>query len=192
MNKALIIFDWDDTLFPTYWLFDNKIKLNNADDVKYYLLYFQELDNILVKLLKKSLQFGSVIIITNANGSWVQQSAHSLPKAYDFINRNIKVISARDMYQETHDVYDWKILTFNYDIFNDVNSAQQIISFGDAEYEHNALISLSRNRTTCKYLKLIRLVKNPSFDVILDQLNSLIKALPEICMKESHLDLIFQ
>lgn len=190
-KNILIIFDWDDTLFPTYWLFDNKIKLDNGRDVKNYLLYFKELDNLLLTLFKKATTLGQVIIITNANRSWLEQTVNSLPQTNLFIRKYIHVLSARDMYQDTYNIQDWKIMAFNYDIYKYVSWAKHILSIGDAEYEHNALISLANTNYQDKYLKLIRFVPNPSFDLILDQLKSIIKALPYICQKKSHLDLNF-
>lgn len=190
--NILFIFDWDDTLYPTHWLLYNNIKINNKKDVGKYLLYFQELDKLLLKLLQMASQNGSVIIITNANESWVSNSMKSLPKTANFIDENVKVVSARDIYQDTHDIDDWKIMTFNYSIYNYVNWANQIVSFGDADYEHNALISLSRRYAPYKYLKLIRLMKEPTFDILLDQLNSIIRSLPQICKTENHMDLTFR
>jgi len=61
--------------------------------------YFAQLDALIVKLLKKTLEENSTsILVTNAHKSWVEYSAQSLlPETYKFIftDEKIKVISAR-------------------------------------------------------------------------------------------------
>ena len=67
-----------------------------------------------------------------------------------------------------------------------------IISVGDADYEYNALISLDTwNHKSSKILKSIRFMKDPSHDTLVDQLEVLINAIPEITHRKTHLDLKF-
>lgn len=189
-RKTLIIFDWDDTLFPTHWLFNNNIKLDNAQDIRRYLLYFQELDKVSYKLLQHALQYGKVLIVTNANKDWVEQSSRYLSNTQKLLQEKILVVSARDLYQKTHTINSWKIMTFNNEIYKFIRNASQIVSIGDADYEHNALISL-KQEIDKKNLKMIRLTKLPEFDVLLDQINILNNAMPEIIQMRNHLDLSF-
>lgn len=71
-QNTLIIFDWDDTLFPTYWLISTGINMRSLDDIRKYLVYFKELDTIVSKLLYEALRLGKVIIVTNASIDWIR------------------------------------------------------------------------------------------------------------------------
>ena len=49
--KTIIILDWDDSVFPTFWTNKNMINLNNEESINEYKLYFIELDNTISNLL---------------------------------------------------------------------------------------------------------------------------------------------
>ena len=66
-SETLIILDWDDTLFPTSWLYQNKIDLSDSHIRNEYQTLFAELDNILYSLLIKLINLGKVVIVTNAS-----------------------------------------------------------------------------------------------------------------------------
>jgi hypothetical protein len=192
LKKILIIYDWDDTLFPTYWFTINNIDINNYNNIYQYKLYFQEIDNILYKLLSLSLKYGYVAIITNAQKSWVDFSAKTcLPQTYTLLNNKIEIISANDQYSETEiNVNNWKINAFKNLNYNDITD---IISIGDSLYEYNALTKLQYNND-CKgkYLKVIKLISIPQYNEYIDQLNLLKINLHVICKINTHLDLNFK
>jgi hypothetical protein len=190
-SRALIIFDWDDTLFPTSWIFGNNIKINDKVSTKNYIVYFNELDNSIYKLLLMSLHIGKVVIVTNANINWIHLTKDILPKTSKLIESYIPIISARDVYYGIHDMNKWKIYAFNNDIGHLVSWANQIISIGDAEYEYNALISLKSYVYDWKKLKTVRLVKNPSFDTLIDQIEVITKSIDDIYKHNNHMDLNF-
>lgn len=190
-NKALIIFDWDDTLFPTSWLLNNGISLTNMLNIKKFIVYFKELDSIVSKLLIRSLKMGKVIIITNANKDWIKISKYVVPETSKIIDRFIPVISARDLYQQMVDIAKWKTFAFNNNIGNYTQWAKHIISVGDDEYEYNALISLKQYIPYGKILKVIKLIKHPTFDQLIEQLETLRNSLNDICKTRNHLDIGF-
>lgn len=199
-KSTMIILDWDDTLFPTNWVIKNGINvlnvltLLNVDKTNQYIVYFKELDNVLYKLLKTLLTYGKVVIITNAMPEWIKVSSVILPKTY-YILRKIKVISARKNYQDVSDkMMDWKMMAFKDEIEKEFKNCKpmHIISIGDAEYEYNALINLIEINQECeKLLKAIKFMKDPSHDILVDQVELLTKAIPTIIEKPSHLDLKF-
>lgn len=190
-NNTLIIFDWDNTLFPTTWLMKNSIKLNIITDVKKYQLYFHELDNVLYNLLHKSISFGKVIIVTNAMKEWVMMSKSILPKTSQLIDDNIEIISARELFNKKYSMEDWKKNVFQTIITQYVVWANQIISFGDAMYEYDAVVSLNNKIKKNTYLKIVKLMASPNFDDLIDQLNVMNKAITDIHKTNNHLDLRF-
>lgn len=193
-NKTLFILDWDDTLFPTNWVMKNGINLSVSGTRDQYIIYFQELDRVLSKFLKRAIGLGKVIIVTNALLDWVKMSSVVLPNTYHLL-RNVEIISARGNYKEkSSNMMDWKMMAFRDTIdkeFKNV-SLMNIISVGDAEYEYQALIALNdRKKGTKKYLKSIRFMKDPTHDILIDQLKVLSDAIQKIWDKDTHLDLKF-
>ena len=89
MNATLIIMDWDDTLFPTNWVMKNGIDLQKADTRDQFIVYFQELDDVLSRLLKSLVVYGKVIIITNAMPEWIELSSIVLPKTCNILKHRI-------------------------------------------------------------------------------------------------------
>lgn len=164
-NNTLIIFDWDDTIFPTNWTINNGLNINDSSSIDRHITYFQDLDNTVFQLLQKLSQRGKIIIVTNAVASWVYSCCELLPKTKKIIN-NTKVISARNLYQtKTNDIQHWKILAFKNEI-NNHNSVINVISIGDAEYEYNALINLDKMKKK-DILKLLDLLKIQHMTILL-------------------------
>jgi hypothetical protein len=90
---------------------------------------------------------------------------------------------------------DWKTMAFR-DVVDEEfknNSLMHVISVGDAEYEYQALIALNdiKDTETIKYLKSVRFIKNPSHDTLIEQLEVLNIAIPDVWLKRNHLDLLF-
>jgi hypothetical protein len=196
-SHTLIILDWDDTLFPTNWVMKNGINLLNTFNKDKYIIYFQELDNVLSRVLLTLSKYGKVIIVTNALPEWIKVSSIIMPKTFLLVEK-IKVISARGIYQQySSNVNDWKEMAFKNEVAIEFKNKKfiNVISVGDAEYEYKALISLykwnHRNEKIHKILKSIKFMKDPSHDVLIDQLEVLMISIPEISKKTTHLDLKF-
>lgn len=191
-NNVLFILDWDDTLFPTTWILQNNINISEINDLNPYIVHFSELDETLYKLFYKLLMIGKVIIITNATLGWITTSLKILPKTFGIIRKNVNIISARDKYQRTSNMPVWKSNVFMYDILPLSRNAKHIISIGDADYEYNALTNLTNSTYyKNKYLKSLRLVQLPSFDILVEQISIMINTIGLICDQNKHLDLLF-
>lgn len=194
-NNTLFILDWDDTLFPTNWVINNNVKIMLPDSHDHYMVYFQELDRVLSKFLNKLTSYGRVIIVTNAALEWVNISSIVLPKTYHLLKK-VKIVSARTEYKKkSSNMMDWKTMAFRDIIDNEFKNSSliNVISIGDAEYEYQALISLNKTHRIkgIKYLKSIRFMRQPTHDILIDQLNTLNDAIPQIWNKTQHLDLKF-
>ncbi len=194
-NKTLIILDWDDTLFPTSWITRNNIDLTDPDTQNKYIISFSRLDLLLHKLLTNFLRYGNVIIVTNAALKWILISSNILPSTQELIKLNVRVISARDHYQEKlpDKSSSWKKLVFEKLIINSQNKTlKNIISIGDADYEFYALINLSKYQTrNSRALKSVRFMKGSNFESLVKQLEILNDKVEDICYQNKHLDLEF-
>lgn len=197
-TETLIILDWDDTIFPTSWIFKNKIDIFKQDVRESYMLHFTELDNIASRVIKKFLTFGQVVIVSNALPAWLHFSGLLLPKTYNLLLKQSEFISARADFQTVStDINKWKELAFKKIFIKKLftKQIQNIISVGDADYEYHALIKLynyNKLRSNKRYLKSIKFIKDPTFDTLIDELQVLYKSIPQICMIKKQLDLNFK
>lgn len=196
-DNTLIFIDWDDTLFPTSWITKNKIDVSDKRVRDKYLVMFSELDNVLYKFLKKALSLGDVIIVTNASRSWIDLSMKLLPQSSKIIDAKIKIVSARDKFGHHSDTYVWKQFAFEEEAhvsLKDKKDVHNIISIGDAEYEHKALIKFydwSKIVPQKRILKKIKFLSSPTYYSVIDQINVLTSCLDKICLKKKHVDLVF-
>ena len=114
-SQNLVIFDWDDTLFPTTFL-------NPVDDSQYEVLrdrYAQPLrviEDEAIKLVQLVLKEALVVVITNAKKGWVEfSSSFFMPRLHALMMRGyLRVLSARVDYEELYpfDTYKWKEMAF--------------------------------------------------------------------------------
>ena len=108
--KTLIIVDWDDTLYPTSWVVNNKIDLTSPITKLKYTKYYKTLDICLSSTLNHLKLYGDILIITNAMTEWVELSLSVLPITKRVIEY-IPIVSARARYQDTQPMSEWKKLT---------------------------------------------------------------------------------
>jgi len=166
-QKCIVIFDWDDTLFPTTTIVFNDNKGVSAGKLR-------ELGEAVYNLLAKYLKtFGAqnVFIVTNGSKSWVLHSLKMISQRYqacfdgtddekgrseDYFaaiyntlisSNSIPVVSAQDEYKYRYPQQPtlWKTLAFKSIVkayFNLYSSSDNniycIISIGDSEDEFKA------------------------------------------------------
>ncbi len=192
-NNTIFIIDWDDTLYPTSWIVNNNIDLTDPKSRYKYIKYFEQLDKYLNSLLDKLMKLGEVIIITNALPEWIELSVSVLPKTKYYL-KNIKVVSARQKYQNYTKMPDWKKHAFLDVIVKKTKKQkyQNILSLGDADYEYNALINLYNHKLIPhKYLKSIRFMKSTDYNTLIEQLKMIFKNIEIICKMPRQIDLTF-
>ena len=192
-TKTLIIVDWDDTLYPTSWTVNNRIDLTSPMTKLKYTKYYKALDLCLSSTLNSLKLYGEVLIVTNAMLEWVNLSLSVLPKTKRVLS-DIAMVSARERYQNTQPMSEWKKLTFLDEIGKRINtkSYTNLLSLGDAEYEHVALINLYKSTLIDhKYLKSIKFIKSTDIAVLMEQLEIIQVSIKEVCKAQRHMDLRF-
>lgn len=132
---SLIIFDYDDTLFPTTFM-------QHHQDLKTHDL--QELDRMIVQLMHTIKIAGhEIIIISNGSLGWIRESSSVfLPNFFKFIkSNNIRVISARDIYERSQIPYEnWKRFTMiGTCILPEYSAIQGLIGIGDSSIDQMAV-----------------------------------------------------
>ena len=173
--NTIIIYDWDDTLFPTSYIHD-KMPVNTTD--------MELLEDKNIKLIELSRQLGQTIIITNASTLWIYNSAEEyMPNLYKYIKyNNIPIISAREYATGLHitDYLQWKDITFYNTIkrLSTQSHINNILSVGDAVYERNALMKYGRFINTrtdhTTYIKTIKYIDRPTPLNMIHQTTSLL------------------
>ena len=114
-SQNLVIFDWDDTLFPTTYL-------NPVDDSQYealrdrFHIALSQIEDEAIKLIKLCLKDALVVVITNAKKGWVEfSSSFFMPRLHALMMRGfVQVLSARVDFEEMFpfDTYKWKEMAF--------------------------------------------------------------------------------
>lgn len=137
-TNNLIIFDWDDTLFPTSAFMPrshddlNRIRKRHSD-------LFKKLDEAVVELFRAVItDQNQVAIVTNAKLHWVYYSSQLLlPKTAELLKGQVKVVTARvnglDLPAE-----QWKISCFEIlfqELGFDARSVTNLVVVGDSMNE---------------------------------------------------------
>src|SRR5574344_1616782 len=145
MNN-LIIYDFDDTLFPSFSYVMHMIDFNDVEA-------FNEIDNIMFELLKYSLSIAEVIIISDGDIGWLLEILNHLPKSFKLINDQIEIVSTVNYYSHLFrkNVNEYKL---NYILEN--------INIGDGKNELFASISI--NEMFEDKIKHIELIYESSYD----------------------------
>jgi hypothetical protein len=205
--KTIMLCDFDDSFFPTFWVNQNMISLSSEESINEYKLYFIELDKTISDFLVSVLTQTEIYFVTNASLKWIKVCLNVLPKTRKIImENNIRIVSARDNYSQTlSSPTEWKINTFR-DIVSKVvnnlsndsecNTILNIISIGDANYEYIALLNLdnyfkNKNNSIGYLLKSIKFIERPHFDLVIDQIQVVKRNINTIINKVGYVDLKF-
>mmetsp|Transcript_124994 Transcript_124994/g.312421 ORF Transcript_124994/g.312421 Transcript_124994/m.312421 type:complete len:358 (-) Transcript_124994:100-1173(-) len=207
----LIIFDWDDTIFPTTDLTadghfaPSAASADQQDAIERLLRLMlwsrrnelQSVTKAAARALREARSVGRVVIVTNAIEGWVQTTAGKfLPDLVADLT-DIPVISARSVFepQGIADAARWKVLCFHrlirYLQLGD-SEAGQIISIGDSWHERAAAFEVAQDATIAWHAKSLKLLERPSVAQIAQQLDVVAQYLTQFSLYEGSLDLSMQ
>lgn len=201
--SRIVIFDWDDTLFPSVLHRDNESKISdNSDNCA--------IDDQIVFILSTILEDKNNLffIITNSEHGWIEFSSQKyLPRTHQWLNENaiilqnttnvtnvtnvkdesnkLKILSAYSFYKDIHPDNQilWKIQAFRkvvQDCLNSTNSTNlsqitQIIAIGDGVQERIAMKHLAKEFKDYKFIfKFIQFINLPQqIEMIIGQLRQI-------------------
>ena len=182
--NTILIFDWDDTLFPTSWLQSNEIRQGNI--TKDVAIQLEDLDNICIQFLKHAQNLGRIVIVTNSINDWVKISSKLfMTRVHDFISE-IDVISARSKFRNLP-IKECKVQTFKELIDDDILN---ILSFGDTSNDRDALFLATKDQTGI-YSKSVKFLQTPTIDELKTQLILLTDSIDKLWENNKNLDLVF-
>lgn len=158
-SNTILIFDWDDTLFPSTWLSLQDLTLDeNCRIPPNKARILNEMAECSKRLLKVATSLGTVVIVTNAEEGWIDLSCKKfLPSLYDYLSQ-FKQLSARTKYEKqiSNCPFTWKQMAFRDEIyahFQKKATPQRaggrdhnfcVVSLGDSAHERLAVISITQ------------------------------------------------
>ena len=171
-HNSIIIFDWDDTLFPTSSLTKNGIYIDYNNLTEKEKEKISNLEELVLNVLTLSIEKGDTFIITNAGKGWVEFSSMKYYPKIKNVLEKIKIISARENYENKYpnDSQKWKMLSF-LDVQKNLNCnlVTNIICLGDSFIEIQAGLKLA-SMFTQAFIKVVKFRESPKFDELIKQL----------------------
>ncbi len=111
-KQHLLIFDWDDTLFPRSEL--RRCGIQRQVDVPHHTsVNLRKLEDKAIQVLRVAHSIGDVLVISNATCQWLRYSAEQFyPRVVQYMNsvKDMQVISARDRVGNHAEIHMWKVL----------------------------------------------------------------------------------
>lgn len=216
-TKRMVIFDWDDTLFPTTEFIKKSKPMSIENLYKWGSRVFE-----LLKLYIDTFGAQNVYIITNGDKGWIEYSLQMASKQFQILNNcrspfkpclldyfisiksllqvyRIKTISARSLYQDEYPKQSktWKEYTFIDQAFNHFYEENKgiILSIGDSFDEwiaSNDCIEFMNNYLDKEEsnfcLQRIKLQRTPSLDQLMKQWRTLILIAHDLNLQTSSFD----
>jgi hypothetical protein len=192
--RPLILFDYDDTLFPSSEMAQRGLSLHSGRDSVDPELYrlLREHEAGVKELLTKSKRIGDVCIVTNAEEGWVQMSAEKfLPGIAEHIH-DMPVISARTQFErQTASPVEWKLFAFRNLIKARAHQwgyQQHVISFGDSHAERWAAkhTSIDFNGSL---VKTVKFREKPTLVQLSRQIQLITSQMETVIVHQGELDL---
>lgn len=193
-SRIVIIFDYDDTLICSSslckhgqpgFLFNDSIDNNITTELI-------ELELQAIKVLSSSLQYGEVIIITNANNHWISFTLTTFfPLLCSFIaEKNIPFLSAHELFafQSPNNPLLWKINCFQQILtsFHSNQTISHLISIGDGLYEKIACQTIASHYSIP--WNVIQFISSPSITQLTKQLSLLLSYIQSVLHLKSNLN----
>lgn len=189
----LFIFDWDNTLLPTYYLARENV-INEGELPLEYFNIFSLLEKNVYKLLKKCIEGGDTYIITNSDVGWVELSANKYFPSLVKLLRMINIISARKTYKDIYpdSINIWKEKAFlSLKEKDNIELVTNIICIGDSYIELEAGKKLAFEIGNCN-IKSIKFIENPMPSDLIKQINLILSKFNYIISKPKNLSITIE
>jgi len=214
-DQTVIIFDWDDTLCPStccrrHVRFDYKGKLLGKLSTENAEVLAQLTEQV-IPLLKAAQTLGQVFLVTNARRPWVDTSCKNFMPTVQAHLKGIEIIYAMEFLAEDERA-DFAVnpgllteskaramkaaISQHYSRYPN-QSWKNIISVGDALYEHDAIRQVAKDRPSTRGLKpakkcrtkTVKLIEGPTLMGLNVQLNIIESWLEKIVQCDDDVDI---
>lgn len=173
-HNTIFIYDWDDTFFFTSEFMEKSDLKKLSEISKKDKKKIEIIEDCVKTILTKSLNKGSVFIITNSSEGWVEASTKIFYPNLEPLLDRINIISARSLYEKQYPKNKemWKLNAFldlqsKYNF--DKNKLTNIICIGDNGNEIEAAKNLNKSFKNA-VIKTLKFQEVPSIDKLIKQL----------------------
>jgi len=172
--ETLLIFDWDDTLFPTSWLQEQGLLVDGATMSAEQEAKLELMAECARLTLQTALEIGKVVIVTNAAKGWIEMSSARFTPSLVSLLKTIDMVSARSHFEKySQEPSEWKRMAFEHEVdlfYGSGHAGQQrnIVSVGDSVHEMHALKSVTQSMPSCCG-KSLKLMEFPSVEQLIEQ-----------------------
>ncbi|CAD7923359.1 unnamed protein product [Amoebophrya sp. A120] len=185
IENTLIVFDWDDTFFPTSALERSRLLRIPAQKMRPQLVQqLNYLAQMVVETLTLAEQYGKVVIITNSAPGWIDTSCQAFMPVMHAKIRSYPIFAKPMNYLLTYklDVFKRELLQGRY---------QNLVSVGDGIAERTATLRLVGTQAagTHRFCKSIKLKEMPTIQQLIDQLDLCQRRLEHLSKYQGDLDL---
>eukprot|EP00929_Paragymnodinium_shiwhaense_P009488 TRINITY_DN113677_c0_g1_i1.p2 TRINITY_DN113677_c0_g1~~TRINITY_DN113677_c0_g1_i1.p2 ORF type:complete len:337 (-),score=94.90 TRINITY_DN113677_c0_g1_i1:325-1335(-) len=200
-EETLLILDWDDTVLPSTWVHMQGLRLDDASFVTdSQREQLDEVAAVAAETLRVAKQFGTVVLVTNAERGWIELSCQKfMPTLYSALD-GIKVVSARTTYEgpQNPSPLDWKLRAFEDELktFYGANlhapsRRKNVLSLGDSVNEREALLRSTAALPNCRH-KSLKFVERPEMGQLMKQHNLVTSCFQTVVHFNDHLDLVIR
>jgi hypothetical protein len=208
-HETLLIFDYDDTLFPTSFLSQNGYKLDGPDASPEIQAILDEYSIVVEQTLLDAQEHGQIVIVTNAESGWITLTSQKFMPRLGQLLESYPMISARSTYEPLGilNPYQWKLRAFESVISEHYSSApsvvigRNVLSFGDSTHERDAVHHVCKNSTipadagansVTMYPKSVKFMERPDVPQLTRQHHLIRESLDRIIYHVGTLDLCIQ
>jgi len=204
LSETLLIFDWDDTLFPTSFIARQGLKVDGPPPPVQLRAILDEFAEYVRDTLLEAQQYGTVLIVTNAETGWIDLTVRKFLPSVAREVLGLRQISARSMFepQGVKTPFEWKehafkmVIDEHYADFP-LGHAKHVISFGDSAHERDAVIRVCAGLTQVKdsgkiRCKSLKFMERPDLDHMKKEHNLIRQCLGQIVSHVDSLDLCIQ
>jgi len=201
-RETFFIFDWDDTVLPSTWVQRQGLRLDSSSVVtSEQRQVLAEVAAVTGRTLRAARQYGTVILVTNAERGWIELSCQKFLPTLMPMLENVKIVSARTSYEMAgcKAPREWKLRAFEAEmtaffgletIFDEAQR-KNTLSLGDSVHEREALLRATASLPNCR-AKSLKFVERPDVRQILKQHELITGSLNQIVHHDGHLDLSIQ
>jgi len=198
-EQTLMIFDWDDTILPSTWIQKQGLRLDEAsvvtDEQREQLNIVAQAG---IRTLRAAKRLGTVVLVTNAERGWIELSSRKFMPSICPLLESFKIVSARACHEKPGVTLPsmWKSLAFRNEIdrfYETVNPdlSKNIISFGDAMHERQAVFNVTREMSNC-HTKSFKFMIQPQLEQLRKEHELIYWCLKHIVSHDGTLDLEVQ
>jgi hypothetical protein len=196
--NTLLVFDYDDTLFPTSFLAQRGYRLDGPDPTPELKEILEDYSTIVRQTLDEARKLGKVIILTNAETGWIELTSQKFTPSLSSLFESFPLISARSIYEPLgiSSPFQWKLRAFEGVIHEhcaktDRNAVQHIISFGDSIHERDAAHQVC-GKVSGSVCKSIKFMERPDISQLTKQHYLITECFEQIVSHQGTLDLCIQ